>query len=261
MSVTFEMDGPLAIVTFRTPPMNLLTDESLDGFAEAAQLAVKEKARALLTLAEGPHFCAGADVKTMFHGKDSNDGRRMLAHAFPIIQSFERLPIPTVMAVRGLCLGGGCELLQVHDIVFASNKAGIGQVEVLVATSTLLGGAGRLVSRVGVPRAKEMVFSGKIYDAQTMLEWGLINRVCEDDQVEAKARAYAMQLANGPTVAYKLAKAAINTAASDGVHAADALLMEAAPATYDTHDMREAARLFVEKGAQNAREGLVFTGS
>jgi enoyl-CoA hydratase/carnithine racemase len=102
-------------------------------------------ARAFLTLAEGGHFCGGADVVSNFVGKNSNFGRRTLAKAFAITQKVERLPIPTVVAVRGLCLGGGCELMQLHDIAFVGEDAGIGQVEAQIATSTLLGGASRLV--------------------------------------------------------------------------------------------------------------------
>ncbi len=78
----------------------------------------------------------------------------MLAKAFAIVQKFERLPIPTVVAVRGLCLGGGCELMRFHHIVFVGEGAGIGQVEAQIATSTLLGGASQLVSKIGAAHAR-----------------------------------------------------------------------------------------------------------
>lgn len=260
MPVTFEMDGPLAIATFRNPPMNTLTDEALDGFADAMQAALNAKARAFLTLAEGEHFCAGADVISNFEKKDSNAGRRKLARVYAIVQNFERLPFPTVIAIRGLCLGGGCELMQLHDIVFAGEGAGIGQVEAQIATSTLLGGAPRLVSRIGLSRAKEMVFSAEPYDANTLLSWGLINKVLPDAQVEAAARAYALKLAHGPTVALRIGKALINAAAANGLAAADALTMELTPQTFDTADMREAVKRFAEKGARRFRDGLVFKG-
>ena len=260
MSVRFEMDGQVAIATFAAPPMNLLTVEAIEAFGNAAQAALDANARAFLTLAEGDHFCAGADVLSNFVGKDSNFGRRMLANAFAIIHKVEHLPIPTVVAVRGLCLGGGCELMQLHDIVFIGEGAGIGQVEAQIATSTLLGGASRLVSKIGAARAKEMVFSADIYDAKTLLAWGLVNKVYLDADVEAEARAYAQKLAAGPTVAYRYAKALINTAVANGVGAADLFAMEVTPQTFDTEDMRNATKRFAELGPRKFRDGLAFKG-
>jgi enoyl-CoA hydratase/carnithine racemase len=260
MSVMFEMDGQLAIATFAAPPINLLTIEAIEAFGNAAQAALDANARAFLTLAESDHFCAGADILSNFVGKDSNFGRRMLANAFAITQKIERLPIPTVVAVRGLCLGGGCELMQLHDIAFVGEGAGIGQIEALIATSTLLGGASRLVSKIGAARAKEMVFSADIYDAKTLLAWGLINKVYPDAEVEAEARSYAHKLAAGPTVAYRYAKALINTAVANGVGAADLLAMEATPQTFDTEDMRNATKRFAEVGRAKFRDGLEFKG-
>ena len=91
MAVKFEMDGPLAIATISDPPMNLLTAESLTDLEAAMKKALE----------------------------NANDGRRLLNQGVSFIQRFERLPIPTVVAIRGLCLGGGCEIAQVHDIIFA----------------------------------------------------------------------------------------------------------------------------------------------
>src|SRR5260370_25358020 len=188
MTLKFEMDAQLAVGRIAEPAMNLRTMEAIEAFGDAAKAALDANARAFLTLAEGDHFCAGADVLSNFVDKDSNFGRRMLAKAFAIIHKVEHLPIPTVVAVRGLCLGGGCELMQLHDIVLVGEGAGIGQVEAQIATSTLLGGAARLVSKIGAARAKEMVFSADIYHPTTLLAWGLVNKVYPDAEVEAEAR-------------------------------------------------------------------------
>jgi enoyl-CoA hydratase/carnithine racemase len=260
MSVKFAMDGQVAIATFAAPPMNLLTIETIEAFGDAAQAALDANARAFLTLAEGDNFCAAADIVSSFLGKDSNFARRMLAKAFAVVHKIEHLPIPTVVAVRGRCLGGGCELMQLHDIVFVGEGAGIGQVEALIGTSTLLGGASRLVSKIGAARAKEMVFSAQIYDAKTLHAWGLINKVFPDADVEAEARAYAHKLAAGPTVAYRYAKALINTTVSNGVSAADLLTMEATPQTFDTEDMRDATKRYAEVGPRMFRDGHQFKG-
>jgi len=105
-----------------------------------------------------------------------------------------------------------------------------------------------------------MVFSADIYDAKTLLAWGLINKVCPDADVEAEARTYAHKLAAGPTIAYRYAKALINTAVSNGVSAADLLAMEVTPHTFDTEDMRNATTRFAEVGRAKFRDGLEFKG-
>jgi enoyl-CoA hydratase/carnithine racemase len=113
---------------------------------------------------------------------------------------------------------------------------------------------------IGAARAKEMVFSADIYDAKTLLAWGLINKVYPDVDVEAEARAYAHKLAAGPTISYRYAKALINAAVSNGVSAADLMAMEATPQTFDTEDMRNATTRFVEVGRGKFRDGLEFKG-
>lgn len=150
--------------------------------------------------------------------------------------------------------------MQLHDIAFVGEGARIGQIEAQIATSTLLGGASRLVSKVGAARAKEMVFSAEVYDAKTLLAWGLVNRVYPDADVEAEARAYAHKLAAGPTVAYRYAKALINATVANGVGAADFLAMETLGQTFDTEDMRNATKRFADVGRANFREGLEFEG-
>lgn len=260
MTVDVAMEGALGVITFRNPPMNLLTEASMNGFLQGVEAAVAQGARALLTLAEGDHFCAGADVVANFRGRDSDFARRRLARSFATLQYVERLPIPTVIAVRGLTLGGGCEILQLHDIVFAGDGAMIGQVEARIGTTTLLGGAQRLVARIGLARAKEMLFSAQPYPATVLAQWGLVNTVLPDGEVEEAARAYALRLANGPTQAYRISKALANAAAQHGLAAADAMTMEAAPALYDSTDKQMAVATFAEKGARAFQDGLRFSG-
>ena len=92
MTVKFEMDGQVAIATLASPPMNFLTIDLIEAFGNAAQAALDANARAFLTLAEGDHFCAAADVVKMFVGRDLNFGRRLLAQAFAVTYKIERLP-------------------------------------------------------------------------------------------------------------------------------------------------------------------------
>ena len=231
----------------------------IEAFGDAAQAALDANARAFLTLAEGDNFCAAADIVSRFLGEDTISRGECSRRPSPSFTDRASAHPDRRRGARTVS-GGGCELVQVHDIVFVGEGAGIGQVEALIGTSTLLGGASRLVSKIGAARAKEMVFSAEIYDAKTLHAWGLINKVFPDADVEAEARAYAHKLAAGPTVAYRYAKALINTTVSNGVSAADLLTMEATPQTFDTEDMRDATKRYAEVGPRLFRDGHQFKG-
>jgi enoyl-CoA hydratase/carnithine racemase len=107
--VTFAQDGDLGVVTLNSPPLNLVVLELARDGAAALEEAAAAPIRALLLRAEGEHFCAGADVR-MFAGRTAETGAELVADFQPIVQGLERLPVPTLAAVHGLCLAAGLEL-------------------------------------------------------------------------------------------------------------------------------------------------------
>jgi enoyl-CoA hydratase/carnithine racemase len=147
-TVMFSTDGDLGTITVDNPPLNLLTEEMIDDFEKAVTQASRAPIRSLLLHAEGPHFMAGADM-ALFEDRSADQARALFARAIPAVTRLEELPVPTVVAVQGFCVTAGLELALLADIAVAGESARFAQAERRIGTTTLLGGAQRLVERAG----------------------------------------------------------------------------------------------------------------
>ncbi|MEM8496579.1 MAG: enoyl-CoA hydratase/isomerase family protein [Pseudomonadota bacterium] len=243
----YERDGDLAILTINNPPVNAFTQQLGKEFLNCVQEIADSSARALLTRATGANFCAGADVN-LFVGLSQRSGAGLVATGLNMIEMLEALPIPTVVAVNGMCVAAGMEIMLAHDIAIAGEGAQLGQIEAKIGTTTLAGGAQRIAARAGVARAKQMVFEGDSYSSKTMERWGIVNQVVLDAELEERALAYAHKLANGPTVAHSVTKSTISAFSKGGVGAADEVLRSAAPKLFETEDKKRSVATFLEKG-------------
>lgn len=259
MRVRFDVDDDLGILTIDNPPLNLMSAEVIEQFEGAVNQATVAAIRALLIRSEGPHFMAGADVN-IFHGKSAADARAMFARAIPVFARLEELPLPTVVAVQGLCLAAGLEVALCADIVVAAESARFAQVERHIGTTTLLGGAQRLAERAGAARAKQIVFDGDQYSAEQFAAWNIVNHVVPDAGLREHAEALARRYAAGPTQAFATGKALIRTYLDSGVRQADRVILDIAPALFETDDMRTAVDLLLAKGAKALIGGVEFTG-
>ncbi len=112
---------------------------------------------ALLLKASGPHFSAGADVPAMFEGLSAHAAEAHLAKHIPLMERLQDLPIPTIAAVRGMCLTAGLEIVLRCDVLWASETAQFAQLEAMIGATTLLGGAQILTERAGPARATELI--------------------------------------------------------------------------------------------------------
>lgn len=258
--VKLEFDGPLAILTFSNPPINAFSTKLGEDMLPLLEEIRNSDARAMLTLTDAPNFCAGADVN-MFVGCSAEQGAELVGEVMDFIQTLETISIPTVVAVNGMCLAAGMEVMMAHDIVIAADNAQIGQVEAQIGTTPLAGGSSRLAARVGVARAKQMVFEGRFYDAKTLDSWNVVNKVVPKAELHEKARKYAMRLANGPTVAHKVSKAVINATGANGVAAGDQVIREQAGHVFATQDKQNALQTFLKKGPPALMSGEIkFSG-
>lgn len=248
----FERDGALGIVSLTSPPLNLVGYElAQDLIAVTDQARAETGLRAILLRAEGEAFSAGADVN-MFRGRTPETGRDLLNELIPALRVFEELPYPTVAAVQGLCLAGGFELVLGADLIWASDDAQFGLVEAVIGAMPFGGGTHRLAMRAGVARAREAVFSARIYDAKKMLEWGVINRIVSRADLDAKTREFAQLLAKGPTRAYAGTKRTLRAYSDQGLAAADALLPDVGGEVMASNDVQNGLRSLLEKGPGNA---------
>jgi len=257
--VKFDVDGDLGFLTVDNPPLNLMSQGVIDGFEEAVNEISQTDIRALLIRAEGPHFMGGADVH-IFEGKSAAQARAMFARALPVFARLEELPLPTVVAVQGLCLAAGLEVALTADIVVAAESARFAQVERHIGTTTLLGGAQRLAERAGSARAKQIVFDGDQYSAQQFADWNIINHVVPDEELHPFAEQLARRYAAGPTRALAAGKALIRGYVDGGIRDADRAILESAAPLFDTEDMRAGVRTLLELGGRNFLGKVKFTG-
>jgi enoyl-CoA hydratase/carnithine racemase len=252
----FDLEGDVGEIVLTDPPLNLFDLELARDLAEVTQQAADSAARAILVRAEGDNFSAGANVE-IFLGRDEAAAHELIAEFMPLIRRFAEIPVPTVAAVRGFCLAAGLEIALSCDLIWAATGSQLGLVEAVIGATPFGGGTQRLVARAGAGRAAEAVLTARAYPAETMLDWGVVNRVVEPDDLEEKARAFVARLAEGPTLAHAATKEMIRLTVDEGVEAADAALPQAGAKVMASDDLQRGARTLLEKGPGHA----TFEGS
>lgn len=163
-------------------------------------------ARSVLIRGAGGAFCAGRDLAEI--DRETEDARASLEETIhPLCQTLRDLPIPTVAAVEGPCLGLGFGLAMACDIVIAGHESQIGSPFSKIGLVTDCGGHHALVARVGRHRAAEVIFLGRLLDGRTAAQWGLVNRTVGNAHLLQEARAMARRIADGPAGAFAISKA------------------------------------------------------
>jgi enoyl-CoA hydratase len=247
----FKLDGDVGEIVIADPPLNLFGLELARDLASATEDARGSGARAILVRAEGDNFSAGANVE-IFLDRDETAARELLEEFMPTIRRFAEIDLPTVAAVQGLCLAAGLEVALSCDLIWAGEACQLGLVEAVIGATPFGGGTQRLVARAGAGRAAEAVLTARPYPAQTMLDWGVVNRVVPDEDLLEKTRAFARRLAEGPTLAHAATKRMIRLTVDEGVEAADAALREAGAKVMASQDLQNGARTLLDKGPGHA---------
>jgi enoyl-CoA hydratase/carnithine racemase len=251
VSVRTERDGPLAVLTLDSPPLNLFDRAMMDGIRDAVGALEADPPRGLLVRAEGRVVSGGVDVH-LFDGLSIEQGARLWTDLLDLIHRVEELPFPTVFAAHALTLTAAFELSLACDLLLAAESAKFGLVETVVGLTPAMGGTQRLAERAGSARAREFVMTGALYDAATMERWNVVNRVLDDDGFDAAARDFARSLAAGPTLAHAATKRIVRAQVQDGTRAADAIVPEVAGGLFGTEDLKGAVRSFLDEGPGKA---------
>lgn len=245
--IRYEFADQVAVVTItREDALNALNAEVLGQLAEAFDQAVADQARCLVITGAGRAFVAGADVAAMSTMTQAE------ATAFSELgngtfRKLELLPIPSIAAVNGFALGGGCELALACDIRVASTKAIFAQPEVGLGITAGFGGTQRLARLVGSGLAKEMLYTGRKVDAARALAIGLVNEVHEPDALLDAALGLAREIARQAPIAVRATKRALAEGASVDLDAAIAIEVDAFASCFESADQREGMGAFVEK--------------
>ena len=200
----------------------------------------------VLTGAGEKAFAAGADIKYM-SGLDVGEAKEWGALGHEAGRLLETMPKPTIAAVNGFALGGGCELALACDLRYAARSAKLGQPEINLGIIPGWGGTQRLARATTLGYAKELIFTGRVIDAEEAERHGLVNAVFEPEELLEKTMEVASLLASKSPVALAAAKAACNRALQ-GTHSAN--LDDEAESFGDlfgSEDAREGMTAFVEK--------------
>jgi enoyl-CoA hydratase/carnithine racemase len=250
--VRFERDGDVGIVTLADPPLNLFGVELTNDLKAALDEVEASAPRALLVRADGDYFTGGADVN-VFNQRTPEQAREFFADLIAITHQLEDMELPTVAAVHGLCLTAGFELALACDMIWASESARFGLVEIVVGLTPAMGGTQRVAARAGPVRARELVMTGGIYDADTLEDWNVINRVVPDAELADGSLRFVHRLAAGPTLANVATKRMVRAYLDGGIRGADARIGDIAAPLFATEDLKGAVRSFLEVGPGKAR--------
>jgi enoyl-CoA hydratase len=253
---TDEGAGPVAIVTIHRPEkLNALDAGVVAGLLAAFEgLARAEPpVRAAILTGAGKAFVAGADIKAMAE-LTPREARAFAEAGQRLGALLEGLPFPVIAAVNGFALGGGCELALACDFIYAADVAKLGLPEVTLSVIPGFGGTQRLARRVGIAKARELVYTGATLGAAEALRIGLVNAVFPADELLDQSRATAGLIAQRGPLAVAAAKRVLLRGEDQALASANELETSAFAALFGSADQREGMRAFLEKRA------ATFTG-
>jgi len=254
--VHLDVDGGVGTIRLERPPMNALDAQMQEEIREAAaEASARREVAAVVVYGGEKVFAAGADIKEMqgMSYTDMVDRATDLQAAFNAVAA---IPKPTVAAVTGYALGGGCELALCCDFRVAAQNARMGQPEILLGIIPGAGGTQRLARLVGPARAKDLIFSGRFVEAAEARSIGLVDEVVAPEEVYSAARRRVERYVGGPAYALRAAKAAIDRGLDVGLDAGLAIERELFAALFATRDRELGMASFMEQGPGKA----VFEG-
>ncbi|HEY0691198.1 MAG TPA: enoyl-CoA hydratase-related protein [Kribbella sp.] len=240
---TIRLDRP------KVNALNVQVQEELR--AAAAEAAADDSVRAVVIWGGERVFAAGADIKEMAAMSYSD----MVKRSGPLQASFSAvaaIPKPTVAAINGPALGGGCELALCADYRIAADDARLGQPEVLLGVIPGAGGTQRLSRLVGPSKAKDLIYTGRFVDAAESLQIGLVDKVVPAAEVYDAAVAWASQFAAGAALALRAAKEAIDAGLEVDLHTGLEIERQQFAGLFGTEDRSIGMRSFVENGLGKA---------
>lgn len=210
IDVSLEDDGRATILLDRPESLNALNDRMADEILDVLDRLEEEDVRVLVLKGSEGNFCAGADVGTPPAETKPHEQTRRFRRLRRMFNRLESFPRPTVAAIEGYCLGGGCEIACCCDTRVAAESATIGVPEIMLGVIPAGGGTQRLSRLIGLSRARDMVLRGKHHDAETMREYGFIHELVDDDALDDALEEVVEEYLERPPVAMEMAKIALN---------------------------------------------------
>ena len=244
-TIRYEKQNQIAIVTIDRPEaLNALNGTVITELElVVAALENDRDVRCMILTGEGRSFVAGADIGEQYP-LNLDGGRRWGQRGSALLRRIEKLEFPTIAAVNGFALGGGCELAMSCDIILASEKAKFGQPEVGLGITPGFSGTQRLPRRVGVAKAKELIFSGRMIKADEAEKIGLVNA---PEALLGGAMEMARSFVKNAPIAVKYAKACIDRGIQTDIDSGITCENELFAMCFATADQKEGMGAFLEK--------------
>jgi enoyl-CoA hydratase/carnithine racemase len=256
--VKLTVDDSIAILTLNRPQVRNAIDDAMRGelMAVLDRVANDDTVRALVLTGEGKAFCSGGDISGMKErlkapsGNVAFNGWRRQRRTHRSVAALHGLPKPTIAAVNGAAAGLGCDMALACDFIMASEAASFSMSFIRRGLVSDGGGMYFLPRRIGLPRAKELIFSGRTVEAQEALTLGLADRVSAADTLIQAACAWARELSRSSAAAIALSKAILDRTFETPEEQLFALGREAQAICYTTAEHQEAVAAFLDKTAR-----------
>lgn len=247
----------VATIALNRPEARNAVDDEMRGelIAALGQIAADNAVRAVIVTGRGTAFCAGGDIAGMQRrlqapaGEIAFNGWRRMQQVHHLVAALHDLPKPTIAAVNGPAAGLGCDLALCCDFIIASESASLTMSYVLRGLIPDGGGMYFLPRRVGLARAKELIFSGRRVPSEEALRIGMIDRVARAEGLLAEAQSWAEELAQGSAAALALSKSILNQSFELSAAEVFALGSQAQAICYTTSEHRDAVAAFLNRRA------------
>jgi enoyl-CoA hydratase/carnithine racemase len=250
--VNLTVSDGVGTIRLDRPKMNALNVQVQEEIRAAAlEATASDEVRAVVIYGGEKVFAAGADIKEMADMSYAD----MVKRSGPLQSSLSAvaaIPKPTVAAVTGYALGGGCELALCADYRIAAEDAKLGQPEILLGIIPGAGGTQRLSRLIGPSKAKDIIYTGRFVDAAESLAIGLVDKVVPAASVYDEAVAWASQFSGGAALALRAAKEAIDSGLGVDLQTGLEIERQQFAALFATEDRAIGMKSFVENGPGKA---------
>ena len=250
--ILFEKDKNIGVLSINRPDaLNALNSDVLDEINNVIDMIIEDdQVHILIVTGEGRAFVAGADISEM-KDMDMFKARKFAEKGLKLFRKVELMEKPVIAAVNGFALGGGCELAMCCDIRIASPKAKFGQPEVGLGIIPGFAGTQRLSRIVGLAKAKELIFTADMIDAEEAYRIGLVNKVVPEEDLMDEAMAMANKILSKGQIAVRFAKVAINRGIETDIETGMDIDRDLFGLCFATEDQKEGMDAFLMKRKPN----------
>lgn len=256
--VELAVEDKIAIVTLNRPEVRNAINDAMRSelVAVLERVAADQSVRALVLTGAGKGFCSGGDIAGMKErltapsGQVGFNGWRRQGQVHKSVGLLHSMPKPVIAAVNGAAAGLGCDMALACDFILASEQAAFTMSFVKRGLVSDGGGMYFLPRRVGLPRAKDLIFTGRVVEAKEALAIGLADRVTAPDRLIADAVAWACELTQGSSVSIAFSKAILDRTFESTEEQVFALGREAQAVCYTTDEHRDAVTAFLNKAGR-----------